>query len=157
MSDVGRTGNIALLLGAFLPIFIERRTDGAAWRDAEKGVETKAMPSLLPPVPLLQKNSRHRDRPHKFAIVTMKVEKGGTKEGEGREWREEGFLSERAKQTRQAAFLPPSAALHSSFSSYLLRPSSSLPILPSKPAPRGMARSVLMQGERLFSDHFGKL
>ena len=78
MSDVGRTGNIALLLGAFLPIFIERRTDGAAWRDAEKGVETKAMPSL-PPVPLLQKNSRHRDRPHKFAIVTMKVEEGGTK------------------------------------------------------------------------------
>ena len=156
MSDVGRTGNIALLLGAFLPIFIERRTDGAAWRDAEKGVETKATPSL-PPVPLLQKNSRHRDRPHKFAIVTMKVEKGGTKEGEGREWREEGFLSERAKQTRQAAFLPPLHFTPLSLPSYLLRPSSSLPILPSKPAPRGMARSVLMQGERLFSDHFGKL
>ena len=121
MSDVGRTGNIALLLGAFLPIFIERRRDGAAWRDAEKGVETKAMPSL-PPVPLLQKNSRHRDRPHKFAIVTMKVEKGGTKEGEGREWREEGFLSERAKQTRQAAFLPPLP---------LSLPTSSGPHLPS--------------------------
>ena len=66
---------------------------GAAWRDAEKGVETKATPSL-PPVPLLQKNSRHRDRPHKFAIVTMKVEKGGTKEGDGGKGMEGGRIFE---------------------------------------------------------------
>ena len=28
--------------------------------------------------PSTPENSRHRDRPHKFAIVTMEVEKGGT-------------------------------------------------------------------------------
>ena len=38
--------------------------------------EDDALPSSRFSAP---ENSRHRDRPHKFAIVTMKVEEGGTK------------------------------------------------------------------------------
>ena len=94
--SVGRSGNIAILLGAFLPIFIEsdggggraeggRREGGGRAADAEgrkEGSEMKRKPST-------PENSRHRDRPHKFAIVTMEVEKGGTEwngriGGEGR-------------------------------------------------------------------------
>ena len=55
MSDVGRSGNIALLLGAFLPIFIERRTARLGGARKER-VEAKVTPSL-PPIPLLQKIS----------------------------------------------------------------------------------------------------